>query len=184
MRPPKLIKPYVTTFCRSITAAHSPQYIQTTPTPGAPLNECFRVVADRVAREGGESLLGWAIWEWPKVLLEAELHCVWKRPDGELADIAGRSLPIPRILFLPDPAIRHTGRQIDNRRKALCNDPQIKRFIELSGSIFRETNKGALADFYGELTEADLPPHVVRQLKERHTLTLGLIRRYGQRTTE
>lgn len=182
MRPPKLIKPYVTTFCRSITAAHSPQYIQTTPTPGAPLNECFRVVADRVTCQR-RSLLGWAIWNGPKCC--SKPSCIaygsartanWPTSPGaqpvDTHPVSARSGHPPHRPSDRQPAQGPLQRSAD---QALHRTVR----IDLSGNKQRRPCR-----LLRKTTEADLPPHVVRQFKERHNLTLGLIRRYGQSTTE
>lgn len=145
---PKLIKPYVTSFCRSI-CRNEPVWVPLCPIPEKPLNECFSIVPEYVATNGGEQYNGWSIWEWPKVLIEAEFHCVWKNPAGELIDITPKSDPIEKILFLPDPKRKYTGRQVNNFRKALTRDKDIDRFIELADRFFIEMNNAVLADYYG-----------------------------------
>jgi hypothetical protein len=54
-----------------------------------------------VARDGGEILYGWAIWEWPRVFIEAEHHAVWSK-GGCLTDVTPQVPPADTILFLPD----------------------------------------------------------------------------------
>ena len=49
---------------------------------GAALDDCFPLVECMVAREGGRLVLGWALWERPGFLIEAELHAVWQQPQG------------------------------------------------------------------------------------------------------
>ena len=149
MRPPKIIKPYVLKFCSSVVPDATPVYVTCRPLPDAPVNDCFPIVDRQVASAGGESVIGWAVWEWPKVFIEAEFHAVWKQPDGSLLDIAPKVMPIPRILFIPDPQRVYRGRQVANVRRPLCNDKAVKRFCELSTLIFKELNAGALADVHG-----------------------------------
>ena len=55
---------------------------------GEQLLECYDTVENYVATHGGERILGWCFFDWPRVLLMAELHAVWKRPDGSFLDIA------------------------------------------------------------------------------------------------
>jgi hypothetical protein len=176
MRPPKLIKPYVLRFCRSVVPDAAPVYVPCRPESAAPLNECFPLVDRQVASAGGVSVVGWAVWEWPKVFIEAEFHAVWKQPDGSFFDIVPRHLPIPRILFFPDPKRVYVGRQIDNIRLPLCNDKTVKRFCEVSALIHKELNAGALADVHGEVEASD---QCVRYLIEKDRTLATLLGRYG-----
>ena len=59
-------------------------------------------------------IYGWSVWEWPKVFIEAKFHAVWKQPDGSFLDIAPKSLPIPRVLFIPDPRRVYLGSPAQN----------------------------------------------------------------------
>jgi hypothetical protein len=176
MRPPKLIKPYVLRFCRSVVTDAAPIYVPCRPLPGAPANDCFPIVERQVASAGGESIFGWSVWEWPKVFIEAEFHAVWKQPDGSLLDIAPKALPIPRVLFIPDPRRVYRGRQIDNVRLPLCKDKAVKRLCELSTLIFKELNAGALADVHGEVAASE---QCVRYLMEKERVLQTLYGRYG-----
>ena len=176
MRPPKLIKPYVLRFCRSFVADASPAYVQCLPESGVPANECFPIVEQKIATAGGQRVFGWAIWEWPKVFIEAEFHAVWKQPDGSVLDIAPKALPIPRVLFVPDSQRVYRGRQIDNIRQPLCNDKAVKRLCELSALIFKELNLGQLATVHGEVVPSD---RCTRYLVEKERVLHTLRGRYG-----
>ena len=181
MRPPKLIKPYLLRFCRSVVPDAAPMYVQCRPLPGAPANDCFPIVERQVASTGGESVFGWAVWEWPKVFIEAEFHAVWKQPDGSFLDIAPKALPIPRVLFIPDPRRFYRGRQIENIRLPLCNDKAVKRLCELTTLIFKELNAGTLADVHGEVAVSE---QCVRYLKEKERVLQTLHGRYGTNNPE
>jgi len=176
MRPPKLIKPYVLRFCRSIVPDAAPVYVPCRPLLGAPANECFPLVERQAASVGGERVFGWSVWEWPRVFIEAEFHAVWKQPDGSFLDITPKSLPIPRVLFVPDPKRAYHGRQIDNIRLPLCNDKAVKRFCEVSALIFKELNTGALADVYGEVLASE---QCTRYIIEKERVLATLRGRYG-----
>lgn len=82
MRPPKLIKPYVISFCRSVVSDPKPVYVPLRPLDGAAENACFSILPPPVAQHGGEQVNGWSIWEWPRVFIEAEFHAVWRQPDA------------------------------------------------------------------------------------------------------
>lgn len=176
MRPPKLIKPYVLRFCRSIVADASPVYVPCLPEPGAPANECFPLIEKKVAAAGGKCVFGWAIWEWPKVLIQAEFHAVLKQADGSFLDIAPKSLPIPRVLFVPDLQRVYRGCQIDNIRQSLCNDKAVNRLCELSTLIFKELNSGQLAAVHGKVIASD---QCARYMMEKERVLHTLRRRYG-----
>ena len=145
---PKLIKPYVRSFCRGISRA-DPIWVPCQPAPDKPLLECFSIVPEHITAHGGIQHLGWAIWEWRKVLIEAEFHAVWEHPSGELFDLTPRAFSLEKILFLPDPYKKYRGLRIDNIRKALTRDKDIERFIVLHGCLFAETNRTVLPDYYG-----------------------------------
>ncbi len=116
-------------------------------------NECYWNVEKMIKERGGTIQYGWQIWEaLAGVMIEAEFHSVWVNPAGNYHDITPKSLPgFDRILFLPDPNRRYEGRQIDNVRVALRENPAIQAFIESAEKYFEVTNRGELADYHGEL---------------------------------
>ena len=181
MRPPKLIKPYVISFCRSIVTEPQPVYVSVRPLADAPENECFSILPRHVSQHGGEQVIGWAIWEWPRVYIEAEFHAVWSQPDGSLIDPTPKIAPIPRILFLPDPRRTYNGRQVDNIRKPLDRDPTIKRFCELATLMHNEQNRGELADYHGPIVFTE---RMQRIQQEQRQLGMLLQRRYGRNPPE
>lgn len=136
-------------------------------------------------------MIGWAIWEWKKVLIEAEFHAVWQRPDGTLIDITpkataiGEILDIKKILFLPDLSREYRSVSVDNIRKPLRNDLRIRRLCNLWHERFLELNKGDLADQYGEIILDNLSPDVAAKIRsiqnEAMQLEQELIQAYGKR---
>lgn len=74
-------------------------------------------------------LHGWAVWEIPQIMIEAEFHAVWQRPDGELVDVNPRRPHETRITFLPAPERSWPGNAVDNIRQALLDDPRVHAFI-------------------------------------------------------
>jgi hypothetical protein len=106
---------------------------------------------------------------------------VWRQPNGELLDITPKVFPMPRILFLPDPVRTYKGRQVNNIRKPLDRDPTIKRFCELYTLIYRELNKGELADYHGHVVASSL---VQRYRAEKEQVGMLLVQRYGAYTPE
>jgi len=63
---------------------------------------CSDGVASKVANSGGSAVFGWTIWEWPKLFLTAEFHCVWKNHDDRLIDITPKPAHEKQILFASD----------------------------------------------------------------------------------
>lgn len=177
MRPPKLIKPYVISFARQVVGANNaaPFYVKCSPVQGAAYDECFPLIDDCVANCGGTSVIGWAIWERPKVYIEAEFHAVWRAPSGEHIDFSPRRLPVPRILFLPDPCRKYNGTQVNNIRKALINDKDVKNFLALADEWFRLTNEGKLK----HQREVHVTPEMLRVKENRAALELKIVQRYG-----
>ncbi len=99
--PSRLTSP-ITALCNEISPDHRPQYVSVLPEDDAQVGACFKNVVDKVARDGGKIVHGWAIWEWPKVFVEAEHHAVWS--DGlNLIDVTPHASGETEILFLPDP---------------------------------------------------------------------------------
>lgn len=154
---PRELFPHVVDFCRSISR-EQPVYLQIRADPGAAVNDCISNVRRHVAESGGDVVLGWQIWEWLGVMIEAEFHAVWNTPDGERRDVTPKALPFPRILFLPDPRLKYDERQINNIRRPLTDDPRVRSFIRLADDIYEVTNEGDLATFHG-----NLPPDVARK---------------------
>lgn len=178
MRPPKLIKPYVISFARQILRADAVDlfYVPRQPISGAALNDCFATVAAHVAGKGGAAVLGWALWERPNVYIEAELHTVWQAPGGEYVDISPRPVQIPRTLFLRDPARTYRGVQVDNIRKPLCTDKDVKRFLELAAVRYSLLNEGELRNYHGAVSKT---PEMAANDREIVFLEKKIIARYG-----
>lgn len=170
---------HVIKLCHQILPGGQPLLIPSSPLPGAPEKECFEIVASHVEQHGGEAVCGWAIWEVRGVYVEAEYHCVWKAPDGELRCLTPFPLAFDSILFLPDPSRPYQGRQVDNVREALVKDVDVYRLLYLSKRRFEITNKGDLADQHGEIR---LPPKAAKEYwkvqDELSKLLSRLARRY------
>jgi hypothetical protein len=151
MKVPFIYSNHIKAFCRNVVPDSKPIYVVVQPLPDKPINECFNIVPEHILAHGGEQQFGWSIWHWPKVFVEAEFHSVWKCPDGTMVDITPKRISVDRILFLPDPHRHYEGRQVDNIRKPISNDPLIKQFLALAEERYRETNKGDLANQHGRV---------------------------------
>lgn len=171
------IAPFILNFCSEVSSA-IPVIIPLRPITGKPVNECFNVVPEHIAANGGKQKIGWYILYWRRVLIEAVFHCVWESPEGELIDITPKVHKAQNIVFLPDPIKLYAERQVDNIRKSLAPDKNIYRFIHLAEERFRYINKGDLADYYGEVKiKEDFIDHHNELAKLEH----HLVGKYGSR---
>ena len=143
--PPRDIFPYVADFCRSIAPDSTPFFIDVSPEAGDLPVECVANVRRRIGANGGEEILGWKIWEWYGVMIEAEFHIVWRSPDGSLHDVTPNLVPFDRVLFLPDPFRTYEEAQVNNIRHPLISDPRIREFIAAADKIFAIQNDGERA---------------------------------------
>ncbi|MBU1154564.1 MAG: SEC-C domain-containing protein [Proteobacteria bacterium] len=146
---PRRITKEIETFCAEVNPSEYPSFVKVLPSPHSSLNECFHNVREQVRIKGGKPVYGWTIWEWPKVLLEAEFHCVWKSPYGELSDISPKTNNENEILFVRDD--RKTFdfsnlNRVNSHRLALNSDPMIHDFIRTAESIDSITPSSGMPD--------------------------------------
>jgi hypothetical protein len=181
-RPPKIIKPYVLSFCHQI-CKEEPVFVPFRPLIGKPVNECFTVVPEHITTHGGKQIMGWTIWEWPKVFIEAEFHCLWESPNGEFIDLTPKVKNFDPILFLPDSKKQYKGIQVENIRKPLTKNRDIERFIYLARLRYIILNEGDLAHYHGEITPERFPKFPFARYGqveyEMAELQAKLTRKYG-----
>jgi hypothetical protein len=149
MVPPKQIDPYVLDFCNSIVCNAAPLYVPLQIEPDAIDNNCFINVPTHISKHGGHQIVGWSIWEWTSLWIEAEFHAIWKSQDGQLIDITPKEINPERILFLPDLHAIYEGKQVNNIRKSLRHNALINDLHHICDKIFREMNRGELAYQHG-----------------------------------
>lgn len=68
-------------------------------------NYCFPNVQAKIAKEGGEMVIGWTVWESRKGFV-AEYHACWKK-DGQLLDVTAKKDGEQEIVFFADPKATH-----------------------------------------------------------------------------
>ena len=133
-RTPSSADLHVKDFCRSIVADASPVLLPITAGPDdEPLN-CFGNVRKKVAEDGGRIVFGWAIWEWPRVYIDAEHHAVYESSQGDWIDVTPSEVSGigSRVFFEDTSAIydfENEGIRRDNHRLALKRDPLIEEFF-------------------------------------------------------
>jgi hypothetical protein len=182
-RVPQLEALHVQSFCNEVTGDARPQLVACRPRYDRPAKECFPIVKEQIATYGGSMAIGWAIWEWPGVFIEAEFHATWASPEGTLIDLNPRASFISSIVFLPDPLRRYEGKQIDNIRKPLIRDNDLIRFLFIFRRQFEIVNRGDLASQHGVIS---LPPKAMKEYQalqnEGARLERRLQKRYGDRS--
>jgi hypothetical protein len=114
-------------------------------------DECFAAVEEKIARDGGEPVYGWAIHADP-ILVEAECHAVWQGPTGELVDATPKRDDSRATSFITDPRISDDGRQRNNVRLPVYEkDAIVTRFIRVCDEIFEVMNRGERAEQLGTI---------------------------------
>jgi hypothetical protein len=100
---PSAITPALVDFARSLGGEEARE-IPVIDDPHGLYGWCSDGVAEKIKADGGEAAFGWTIWEWPRALLTAEFHCVWKSPQNELLDITPKPKGETSIVFVYDPS--------------------------------------------------------------------------------
>jgi len=149
---PAELSPPLAELCRNLVpGAPPPAYVDVRPLDGMPAKECFPIVEEKVAGDGGSRVIGWSLWEMPGIFVEAEFHAVWRAPDGGLLDVSPKARPTRRILFLPDPSGIYEGRQVNNVRRATNGSAEVAAFLRACDDEFEFMNRGARAELHGEI---------------------------------
>ena len=127
---PKTIDTVVTSFCSSISTDH-PFYVDIKIEEYSRPLFCFENVDEKLNRDDGTKVLGWQIWLWPDIFIEAEFHAVWKSDAGNYIDITPKHSGESKILFLPDSKAKKTNSLIKNIRHALSDNGLIKHYFSI-----------------------------------------------------
>ena len=173
-------EPETRDLCQKIVPGVNPEWVNSAPFPGAEEKGCFINVERAIEKSGGRAVFGWTIWQVPGVFIEAEFHCVWEKESGSLLNVTPYPNRPDNILFLPDHTRVYTGKQLDNVRQALVNDPDVIRWLYLARRRFEIVNTGDLANQYGHI---ELPPKLAKEfdknMAETDRLKTRLQRRYS-----
>lgn len=131
---PQVVSQEIGKFCEGIVPGGVPVYVPVKPLAGAEENRCHVNVGGHVMAHGGEAVFGWIIWQ-SQVLLDAEAHCNWRSPHGELIDITPKMDGEAKVLFLPDPNMEWEGRMIPSRRVARIDSAKVVQLIRILDEI-------------------------------------------------
>jgi hypothetical protein len=129
MTTPTAITEEIRRFCKSLVPGEDAVWVTYEPTPGAELESCYENVARLKKERGGTALLGWIIWEWPGVALQAEFHSVWRSDDGSLRDPTPKEDGERTILFLPDTNATDEGGIVSGQYLGLCDWQEVADYI-------------------------------------------------------
>lgn len=175
-RTPDAVNAVVQQFSEKVSPGQTPVFYDCEPSPGQD-QWCFPIVQARVAKDGGQMVLGWAIWIWPGVLIEAEFHALWEDPQGVRHDIAPRSDGTTRVLFVPDPRAEYKGQQVNNIREPLSKASAVQNMIKAFDDRFAVLNRGIAAYAHqivlNPLQEAELKEIDFRLGEAQYQILIG-----------
>lgn len=141
-RTPKTITKPILQLCKELNKTQKPYFVRTKPESHSKTQDCFENVRIKVKEDGGQSRLGWTIWETLKIFIEAEFHMIWISPKNEEIDITPHHpINAQKILFLPDDTLKYQYKQIDNIRRSISDDPLVLQFIKVCEEIFEFVEK-------------------------------------------
>lgn len=165
-RTPRALTPVLVRFASTVVPDVTPTFVNISPGTGGEINECFGTVAAHIEQHGGSVQHGWALWEWPGVMIEAEFHAVWRALDNSLLDVTPREDSEQRVLFLPDPTRTFDGSAVDNVRLALTDDPRAADFIRLAEQKYEILNRGRRAHQFGlvGISRDEIEPVLLRMM--------------------
>lgn len=129
-RTPQVMSQEIGKFCEGIVPGGIPVFVPVRPAPGAEEGGCHTNVADHVKENGGEAVFGWIVWQ-SRILLNAEAHCNWRSPQGEMIDITPKLPREAKVLFLPDSNMKWEGRLIPCRRAVRFDSPKVHDLVRL-----------------------------------------------------
>lgn len=173
---------HVLRFCRSLAPGVRPQVVPILPQDRCEPLECFNNVRRQVSRDGGRIQLGWAIWEWPRVYIEAEHHVVYDPGDGQpWVDVTPSVDGETVRLFLPDDRatydFENEGVRRDNIRHALNGDPNIRQLFSVSERLNEIMNS------IPGVGEVKVPVSVARNIAALEEAKIQLIFQIGMKHT-
>lgn len=107
------------------------EIVPVVPDPEAIAGKCYSNVADRVSKDGGNLVYGWAVW-LSDFICEGEHYAVWEDRDGNLTDITPNRAKATQLLFIPDDRYIYEGVHIGNIRVSVGDNPLTEHLILLS----------------------------------------------------
>lgn len=100
----------------------------------AEIDNCHLNVLIKCNMDEGNFCFGWMfVQDKSQNYVEAQFHCVWRSPEGNLVDITPRIFNMERIMFIPDYSRRIQLKKINGLPSIITFDnvnnkvPEIKR---------------------------------------------------------
>ncbi|MEC5129022.1 hypothetical protein VSU19_19835 [Verrucomicrobiales bacterium BCK34] len=121
-------------ICEEVSPENYPIYMGIEPLPEFPPDNCYFNVAEMVEREGGDSVFGWAIYEWPRVWHEFQFHAIWRDNEGDLHDVTPRRDNEKVVLFLPS-ELEFTGAPVSTRWFLMTSRSPVKEIRDIQIEI-------------------------------------------------
>ncbi|MFT2157590.1 hypothetical protein [Pseudomonas putida] len=150
---PKKITSDILALSRKINSDSQPQFIPFEECNLYLPSECFHNVDTHVESFGGRSVIGWQVWEWPGVFVEAEFHAAWETPEGNLVDITPKADQEKETLFIPDSSRKYEGAMVANIKHPIAKGEIVRDYIKLLDLGFILANKqvraNPVAQYYG-----------------------------------
>jgi len=128
--PPK-IDSDVAAFCQYVDCNEKPVYLDIDPFHWCRVNCCDLNVKKAINDYRGKAVFGFRLWSLPTMYIEADLHCVWKNPNGKLIDITPNVDGETKVLFLPDPTIQTVRLMIRGEKPRLALRESLYEYVFL-----------------------------------------------------
>lgn len=114
-----------------IGSAYEHEIIPVQPAAEARAGKSYRNVQNKVAKDGGSLVYGWAIWTGD-FICEGEHYAVWEDNDGNLIDITPPRVALDKIMFIPDDRFTAEGKYARHYWVNTTNNPLVDHAILLS----------------------------------------------------
>ncbi|MGA1799342.1 hypothetical protein VH567_11245 [Sphingomonas sp. 4RDLI-65] len=174
---PEAITPFVVE-CAGKLSEEPPRYVEYVAYPRTMESMCFENVDRMIKLHGGKRIMGWLLWEWPGVMIDAEHHAVWKKADGTWEDVTPKQDGETRIVFVRDDvALYDNNRSQLNRKFAARGNTLAREYIALRQEAEKVWNKHRQTGVYA-IPAADLEMLQFRDGKAQRKWN-RLLARYG-----
>lgn len=147
---PDAVTSEIRALCTRLGCSPDPVYVRVETHHNAQENDCFVDIEKYQKDHGGDRVIGWQIWEWPGVMVEAEFHAIWRSPSGDLLDVSYKADCEKQILFAADPVRTYSGHKLDNVRAAVWDHPTVHEFIRVAEEFQQEVINRYGPDYVGE----------------------------------
>lgn len=127
--------PAIVTFCRTLDPDSSPRYLRPQPKSWCRANCCDMNVERFIAKEGGTRVNGYRIWALRDLYAEAEQHCVWCSPEGELRDLTFSEDGEEKILFLPSTRVQTVRIENLGQKPITALDPDLDEIVRIEAAV-------------------------------------------------